>query len=125
MPMLVGQGALDTLGRWLLGRFWAPRGTEARSLEFIHLAAYLGVESVRDLLGRAEPAASGPGVVLAVMPVLARAKQGCPGVGSRAAVSEANQTWLCAWLSAVLLVGLAANAALRHCQVSTPASSSP
>jgi hypothetical protein len=35
------------------------------------LAAYLGVESVWDLLGRAEPAASVPGVVLAVMPVLA------------------------------------------------------
>jgi divalent metal cation (Fe/Co/Zn/Cd) transporter len=31
-------------------------------------------------------------------------------LGSRAAVSEANQTSLCALLSAVLLVGLAANA---------------
>jgi divalent metal cation (Fe/Co/Zn/Cd) transporter len=33
-------------------------------------------------------------------------------LGSRAAVSEANQTSLCALLSAVLLVALAANAAL-------------
>ena len=47
------------------------------------------------------------------MPLLARAKRKvAPVLGSRAAVSEANQTWLCAWLSAVLLVGLVANAIL-------------
>jgi hypothetical protein len=46
-----------------------------------------------------------------VMPVLARAKRKvAPVLGSRAAVSEANQTSLCALLWAVLLVGLAANA---------------
>jgi divalent metal cation (Fe/Co/Zn/Cd) transporter len=80
------------------------------------LAAYIGVESTRDLLSRAEPEASLPGIVLAglslvVMPVLARAKRKvAPVLGSRAAVSEANQTSLCALLWAVLLVGLAANA---------------
>jgi divalent metal cation (Fe/Co/Zn/Cd) transporter len=47
------------------------------------------------------------------MPVLAWAKaKVAPVLGSRAAVSEVHQTWLCAWLSAVLLVGLAANAVL-------------
>jgi hypothetical protein len=94
------------------------RATRAIAVSFLALAAYVGVESTRDLLGRVEPEASIPGIVLAglslgVMPVLARAKRKvAPVLGSRAAVSEANQTSLCAWLSAVLLVGLAANAAL-------------
>jgi divalent metal cation (Fe/Co/Zn/Cd) transporter len=90
------------------------RATRAIALSFFALAAYVGVESTRDLLGRAEPEASVPGIVLAglslvVMPLLARAKRKvAPVLGSRAA----NQTSLCALLSAVLLVGLAANAAL-------------
>jgi divalent metal cation (Fe/Co/Zn/Cd) transporter len=94
------------------------RATRAIAVSFFALAAYVGVESVRDLLGRAEPEASVPGIVLAglslvVMPLLARAKRKvAPVLGSRAAVSEANQTSLCVLLSAVLLVGLATNAAL-------------
>jgi hypothetical protein len=94
------------------------RATRAIAVSFFALAAYVGVESTRDLLGRSEPEASVPGIVLAglslvVMPVLARAKRRvAPVLGSRAAVSEANQTSLCALLSAVLLVGLAANAVL-------------
>lgn len=47
------------------------------------------------------------------MPVLARAKRRlAPVLGSRATASEANQTSLCALLSAVLLVGLGLNALL-------------
>jgi hypothetical protein len=94
------------------------RATRAIAVSFFALAAYVGVESTRDLLGRAEPEVSVPGIVLAglslvVMPLLARAKRKvAPVLGSRAAVSEADQTWLCAWLSAVLLVGLVANAIL-------------
>ena len=94
------------------------RATRAIAVSFFALAAYVGVESIRDLLGRAEPQASLPGIILAglslvVMPLLARAKRKvAPVLGSRAAVSEANQTSLCALLSGVLLVGLAANAAL-------------
>ena len=50
---------------------------------------------------------------LAVMPFLARAKRRlAPQLGSRAQESEADQTSLCALMSGVLLVGLAANAAL-------------
>ena len=95
----------------------AGLATRAIALSFLALAAYVSFESTRDLLGQTEPEASLPGIVLAglslvVMPVLARAKRKfAPVLGSRAAVSEANQTSLCAWLSAVLLVGLAANAA--------------
>jgi divalent metal cation (Fe/Co/Zn/Cd) transporter len=94
------------------------RATRAIAISFFALAAYVGIESTRDLLGQVEPQASVPGIVLAalslaVMPLLARAKRKvAPVLGSRAAVSEANQTSLCALLSAVLLVGLAANAAL-------------
>jgi divalent metal cation (Fe/Co/Zn/Cd) transporter len=92
------------------------RATRAIAVSFFALAAYVGVESTRDLVGRAEPEASIPGIVLAglslvVMPLLARAKRRvAPVLGSRAAASEANQTSLCALLSAVLLVGLVANA---------------
>jgi len=71
------------------------RATRAIALSFFALAAYVGVESLRDLLSRSEPEASLPGIILAglslvVMPVLARAKQGgagtgvaCRGVGSQ------------------------------------------
>jgi divalent metal cation (Fe/Co/Zn/Cd) transporter len=94
------------------------RATRAIAVSFFALAAYVGVESTRDLVGRAEPEASIPGIVLAglslvVMPLLARAKRRvAPVLGSRAAASEADQTSLCALLSAVLLVGLVANALL-------------
>lgn len=59
-----------------------------------------------------------PGIVLpalsvVVMPVLARAKKRLgPVLGSQAVVSESRQTELCAWLSAVVLVGLGLNAVL-------------
>jgi divalent metal cation (Fe/Co/Zn/Cd) transporter len=62
------------------------------------------------------PESSGVGVVLAsvslvVMPALARAKARlAPALGSTAVASEARQTLLCAWLSAVVLVGLLLNA---------------
>jgi divalent metal cation (Fe/Co/Zn/Cd) transporter len=47
------------------------------------------------------------------MPLLARAKRRlAPILGSQAAASEADQTRLCAILSAVLLAGLGLNAAL-------------
>jgi hypothetical protein len=107
------------------------RATHAIAVSFFALAAYVGVESARDLLGQVQPEASIPGIILAalslvVMPVLARAKRKvAPVLGSRAAVSEANQTSLCALLSAVLLVGLAANAALGGGPTRLPAWASP
>lgn len=93
------------------------RATRLIAVSFAALAAYVGVESVRDLVGREAPATSLVGIVLAavsllVMPLLARAKRRlAPVLGSRAAASEANQTSLCALLSAVLVVGLGLNAA--------------
>jgi len=92
--------------------------TRAIAISFLVLAAYVAFESIRDLAGSARPDASAVGVVIAalsllVMPFLARAKQAlAPALGSAAAVADAKQTNLCALLSAILLVGLGANAAL-------------
>ncbi|MDQ3573742.1 MAG: cation transporter [Actinomycetota bacterium] len=94
------------------------RATRAIAVSFAALAGYVWFQATRDLLGGAEPEASVVGVVLAavslaVMPVLARAKRRlAPALGSRAAASEADQTRLCALLSAVVLVGLGLNAVL-------------
>lgn len=88
------------------------------ALSFLALAGYVAVESARDLLTASRPDTSVPGIVLAVlsllvMPWLWRAKARlAPVLGSRAAVSEARQTMLCAQLSAVLLAGLALRAGL-------------
>jgi len=93
------------------------RATRLIAVSFAALAVYVGIESLRDLLGRSEPHASVVGIALAavsltVMPLLARAKRRlAPVLGSQAAESEATQTSLCAILSAVLLVGLGLNAA--------------
>lgn len=92
--------------------------TRAIALSFAMLAAYVGVEAVRDLVSGDRPDASTIGIVLAavslvLMPILARAKrQLAPVLGSTAVIADANQTNLCAMLSAVLLVGLLANALL-------------
>lgn len=80
------------------------------------LALWVGYEAVTQLVAREEPEVSVPGIIVAalsvvLMPLLARAKRRlAPALGSQAVVSEARQTELCAWLSAVLLVGLALNA---------------
>jgi divalent metal cation (Fe/Co/Zn/Cd) transporter len=90
--------------------------TRAIAVSFAALAIYVGVESVRNLANGAHPDVSVPGIVLAslslaLMPFLARAKRRlAPALGSAAAVADAKQTNLCAVLSGIVLVGLAANA---------------
>lgn len=82
------------------------------AISFFVLAAYVAIESVRDLAIRAEPAESVPGLVLAalslvVMPLLARAKRRTGlAMGSATLVADAAETLLCALLSLILLVGL-------------------
>jgi predicted Co/Zn/Cd cation transporter (cation efflux family) len=94
------------------------RATRLIAVSFALLAAYVAVDAGRDLAAGARPDESVIGVALAalslvVMPALASAKRRlAPALGSAAVVADANQTNLCAVLSAVLLVGLAANAAL-------------
>lgn len=82
------------------------------------LALWVAWQSTADLASGARPDASPAGIAIAalslvVMPLLARAKRRvAPALGSRAVEADAAQTSICAWLSAVLLVGLGANALL-------------
>jgi divalent metal cation (Fe/Co/Zn/Cd) transporter len=92
------------------------RATRAIALSFAALAVYVWAQAAWDLVGHREPDVSAVGLVLTslslvVMPFLARAKARlAPLLGSQAAASEANQTRLCALLSAVVLAGLGLNA---------------
>ncbi|MEO3756034.1 cation transporter [Streptomyces sp. B6B3] len=101
----------------------ARQAREARALRviavsFFALAAYVTVDAVRALVGGHEPDSSPPGIVLAalslvIMPFLSAAQRGAGReLGSASAVADSKQTLLCTYLSAVLLVGLVANALL-------------
>jgi divalent metal cation (Fe/Co/Zn/Cd) transporter len=80
------------------------------------LVAYIGTESIRDLIGGHRPATSWVGIGLAsftapTMPLLATAKRRLGRkLNSRATVHEAQQNQICAYLSVALLVGLLLNA---------------
>ena len=88
------------------------------ALSFFALAAYVGVESVRALVGDHEPDPSPVGIALAVaslaiMPFLSWAQRRTgKALWSNAVVADSTQTLLCTYLSAVLLVGLVLNATL-------------
>lgn len=88
------------------------------ALSFFALAGYVGVESVRALAGAGEPEPSTVGIVLAavslvVMPFLSRAQRRAGReLGSASAVADSQQTLLCTYLSAILLVGLLLNGVL-------------
>jgi divalent metal cation (Fe/Co/Zn/Cd) transporter len=85
---------------------------------FLALAAYIVVDAGHALLKHEVPEKSLPGLLITilsvvVMPALARAKRHvAETLGSRALVADAKQTNLCAYLSAIVLVGLCLNAAL-------------
>jgi divalent metal cation (Fe/Co/Zn/Cd) transporter len=92
------------------------RAQQVIAVSFYLLAAYIAVESARDLIVGNHPEASWVGIGLAAvtaptMPLLARAKQRIGHeLGSSATVSEGAQNMLCAYLSVALLIGLGANA---------------
>jgi divalent metal cation (Fe/Co/Zn/Cd) transporter len=92
------------------------RAQELIAVSFFILAAYVGIESIRSLVGGHEPDASWLGIALAAftaptMPLLAMAKRKVGRqLNSAATVKEASQTQLCAYLSVALLIGLLANA---------------
>ena len=83
---------------------------------FLALALYVAYDAIHALLRREAPAASVPGIILAmaslvVMPYLAREKRRIgAALDSRALISESAQTSLCTYLSAILLGGLLLNA---------------
>lgn len=84
---------------------------------FLALAALVGIESIRSLLAGEQPDVSRIGIVLTVlslvvMPILARAKRSVGrDLGARSVEADSQQTQACVYLSAVVLAGLAANAA--------------
>lgn len=85
---------------------------------FVALAVYVLLQAGYDILAGGIPRESPPGIVLAaislvVMPVLAVSKQNVAGLlGSRSLAAEAKETWLCGYLSLILLAGLMLNAGL-------------
>jgi divalent metal cation (Fe/Co/Zn/Cd) transporter len=85
---------------------------------FLALAAYVGYESISDLISKKPPEHSIPGIILAcvslvVMPLLSRAKKKVgTELGSAAMHADAKQTDFCVYLSVILLLGLVLNAAL-------------
>jgi divalent metal cation (Fe/Co/Zn/Cd) transporter len=85
---------------------------------FFALAVYVIVESAVNLLGSTEPEHSTVGIVLAatslvVMPLLSWGERRTGHeLGSASVVADSKQTLLCAYLSAVLLVGLVLNSTL-------------
>lgn len=87
------------------------------AVSFFALALYVGSESILALLDghRADHSRVGmvlAAVSLAVMPFLSAAQRRAGReLGSASAVADSKQTLLCTYLSAVLLIGLAANAA--------------
>lgn len=86
-------------------------------ISLLVLAAYVAGESILNLVRRDVPNRSLLGIALAavalvVMPVLARAKRKvASAIASQALRSDSRQTDICAYLSAILLLGLLVNAA--------------
>jgi divalent metal cation (Fe/Co/Zn/Cd) transporter len=80
------------------------------------LAAYVIFESLRDLVMNAEPENSVVGIAVAVvsiivMPTLGFAKKRvAERMGSAVLRADAAETFLCSWLSVILLLGLVLNA---------------
>ena len=124
---LVGFGLDSTVevmsGLVILWQFGHPVPEEREHLarrliavSFFALAAYVTVESVRAVLTREQPDPSVVGIALAalslvVMPLLSLwQRRTGRELGSGAVVADSTQTLLCTYLSAVLLVGLLANA---------------
>ncbi|MGI8639842.1 MAG: cation diffusion facilitator family transporter [Pyrinomonadaceae bacterium] len=85
-------------------------------ISFLLLAAYIAFDAGKSLITFEPPEVSYVGIGLAVlslivMPLLARAKRGvAENLNSRAMKADSRQTDICAYLSAILLIGLGLNA---------------
>jgi len=111
---------------WLLARYHDEgrrEATEKVALRvigvcFLLLAAFVLYDAITMLALRRPSAESFVGIVLAalsliVMPLLVRLKRRVArGLNSGALEAESRQTMICAYLSAILLVGLGLNASL-------------
>jgi divalent metal cation (Fe/Co/Zn/Cd) transporter len=99
--------------------FSAAAETRAQKLvaiQFFVLAPYVGVASMRALIGGERPDETWVGIALAassvvLMPLLGIAKQRiAEQIGSAATKGEGRQNMLCAYLAGALLIGLVGNA---------------
>ena len=127
----IGGFGVDSLieslsGSILLWRLFSPAHDESREkiaiklvgISFLILAAYVAFDAGKSLLVQEPPQTSLVGIGLSVasliiMPILARAKRkSASNLESRAMKADSRQTDLCAYLSAILLGGLALNALL-------------
>jgi divalent metal cation (Fe/Co/Zn/Cd) transporter len=110
-----------TIVIWQLRGEIAGQDRETRAVRligvtFFVLAAYLTVESIRDLATQARPGQSVPGLAvtaaaLVVMPVLAVAKRRTgQALGNRTLVADSAETAFCAFTSAAALLGVGLNA---------------
>lgn len=92
------------------------RALKLIAVSFFSLATYVAVRAIIDLAAANEPESSTVGIALAiasliVMPLLARAKRRTGRqLGSVTVVADGQQTVLCTYLSAILLIGLVLNA---------------
>jgi divalent metal cation (Fe/Co/Zn/Cd) transporter len=120
-----GDSAIELLSAFVvLWRFRTPvasehaekRAARVAGVLLLALAAYVVVVSIVKLLGHGEPRPSYLGIAvllaaIAVMPWLSREKRKLSATtGSAALRADAAQSGLCAYLSLIALVGLAANA---------------
>jgi divalent metal cation (Fe/Co/Zn/Cd) transporter len=85
-------------------------------ISLLALAAYVAIDATKGLILKDPPEESLLGIILAavsltVMPLLARAKRKVAAkLNSQALVADSHQTDICAYLSAILLLGLGFNA---------------
>lgn len=85
-------------------------------ISFLALSAYVAFDAVKSVVLGQPPETSTVGIVIAalsliVMPVLAREKRKVAAkLNSRAMQADSRQTDICAYLSAILLIGLGLNA---------------
>jgi divalent metal cation (Fe/Co/Zn/Cd) transporter len=92
------------------------RALKLIAVTFFVLAAYVTAEVIRDVVVDEEAEASLVGVILAcvslvVMPTLAWLKRRAGrALNSSTLIADSAETFLCSWLSAVLLIGLLLNA---------------
>ena len=93
------------------------RALQLVGISFLALATYVAGDSVATLVNREAPERSLVGIVLAIaslitMPLLARGKRKVAlAIESPALQADSRQTDICAYLSAILLLGLLLNAA--------------
>ena len=111
----VSSGAI-LLWRLVSGEHRERLALKLVGFSFLALAVYVAFDATKSLWLRQSPEVSYIGIAIAalslvVMPLLAKAKRRvAENLNSRAMKADSRQTDICAYLSAILLVGLGLNA---------------